>query len=451
MIVIVLIATIIAGASGAYWNAARAHREQQDRLRRIALTLAEGNFPLTHAVLKQVAGLSGAEFVAVGGVGQIIDSTVLIDDVQARRLFETNREGDRSPSKNKPVTLAGREYLADGVDLQSRGSTSSSGVLFVLMPSDRWTEHLLQALTPAFGAGAVATILAIVASTVLARRFTKPIRALVTQTADVAEGKFAPVATSNRDDELRDLALSINRMAERLAEYENDVRKNERLRTLGQLGAAMAHQLRNAATGGRLAIELHGEECPLRESDEALEVALRQMNLMESYLKRFLAIGKPNPESHRKLDAAEALGETMKLLGPSLAHLNVALRFEPPAAPIFINGDGESLRELFTNLLTNAAEASLASADPSRPGEVEVRIRTLGDGRGEVEIRDDGPGPKEEIRDRLFEAFATGKPDGVGLGLWAARQIAELHDGELTWRRDGQTTVFAFTFPLATQ
>ncbi len=58
------------------------------------------------------------------------------------------------------------------------------------------------------------------------------------------------MAVGRRDDEIRDLAVSINQMTETLSRYEDEVRRSERLRTLGQLGAGMAHQLRNAATGG---------------------------------------------------------------------------------------------------------------------------------------------------------------------------------------------------------
>jgi len=67
-----------------------------------------------------------------------------------------------------------------------------------------------------------------------------------------------------------------------LADHQRPALHNARLSTLGRLGAAMAHQLRNAATGGRLAVELHRRDCPRAASDESLDVALRQMRLMET-------------------------------------------------------------------------------------------------------------------------------------------------------------------------
>ena len=62
---------------------------------------------------------------------------------------------------------------------------------------------------------------------------------------------------------------------------------------------------------------------------------------------------------------------------------------------------------------------------------------------------DSGPGPAPEVAARLFEPFVTGKPEGVGLGLAVARQVAEAHGGTIGWRRDGNLTCFAIELPLA--
>ena len=153
-------------------------------------------------------------------------------------------------------------------------------------------RYVKLAAHPALVAGAIAIVAVVIVTTLLAQRFVSPIRHLSDQTARIAQGDFTPVDLGNVDDELRDLTVSINRMTGRLGQYEREVRRSEQLRTLAQLGAGMAHQLRNAATGSRMAIELHQRQCAAGAA-EALDVALRQLRLMESYLQRFLTLSRP--------------------------------------------------------------------------------------------------------------------------------------------------------------
>jgi hypothetical protein len=89
--------------------------------------------------------------------------------------------------------------------------------------------------------------------------------------------------------------------------------------------------------------------------------------------------------------------------------------------------------------------AKLGSSVPPR---VLVAATPAGQGRGMVSVQDTGPGPAPSIADRLGEAFVTSKPDGVGLGLFVARQIAEAHHGSLEWERREGWTSFRFEFPL---
>ena len=89
--------------------------------------------------------------------------------------------------------------------------------------------------------------------------------------------------------------------------------------------------------------------------------------------------------------------------------------------------------------------AKLGGQSPPR---VVVSACRAGEGRGAVVVQDTGSGPAESVADRIGEAFITSKPDGVGLGLFVARQIAESHRGGLRWERNDGWTCFRFEFPL---
>jgi len=107
--------------------------------------------------------------------------------------------------------------------------------------------------------------------------------------------------------------------------------------------------------------------------------------------------------------------------------------------PEMIMADGDALRLVLINLLTNAMEA----AGPG--GSIEISMQEQRGQKLAIEVRDNGPGPSPALIPRLFEPFATGKSEGVGLGLAVARRVAREHGGDVTWHRDADTTVFKLT------
>jgi len=225
--------------------------------------------------------------------------------------------------------------------------------------------------------------------------------------------------------------------------------KSERLRLLGQVSGGLAHQLRNEVTGARLALQLHAREINGRGGSEAIEVALRQLSLIEANLQRFLQLGKTDPQALEPTSLTTLVDEVVGLLGPRSRHTNIELFWEKPNGLFPIMGNSGQLRQLFLNLLSNALEAS----GPGGP--VQVRMMQVEkDGEiginawSRVEIVDAGPGPPPAIADRLFEPFVTGKPDGVGLGLALARQVTEAHRGIIGWTRSEQQTLFFVELPL---
>jgi signal transduction histidine kinase len=441
------LATGAASLGSAYLCGLRALREQEENLQRVATTLAEGSFPLTERVLAQMTGLSGAEFVLMTQEGAVEESTIPTDgdarETLARWFVLPNQE---SRSVKSSVLVAGREFFVDRVPVPARSPRGVPQTLYILFPKDRWSARIKEATYPALMTGILAAVVALGTTTLLARRIVRPIHTLVKQTAKIAGGDFSPVLIARRNDELRDLASSIGRMTERLARYEDSVRQHERIQTLSKVGAAMAHQLRNAATGGSMAIEFHRRDCPLGASDESLEVASRQLRLMESYLQRFLAMGKGVPAAREVVPVHAVVEDVLTLLRPMVAHAGVEIRWIAPQQALHLHGDPDALHQMATNLITNAIVA--ARGKTSKPGLIEVVLCAVGTGRGLLEVRDDGPGVDPAIQGRLFEAFASTKPDGVGLGLWVARQIAETHGGTLRAQRRDALTCFSFEFPL---
>ena len=465
MLSVVLLAIVLASGTSAYLEVREANQRQEKELARVVAALGDPTYGLSESVLRTIRGLSGAEFVVFDADGQLKESTIALgpDEVELLRRLPAavpeagdteagqedaphgaTRKAERSPTQ-AVVPLAARTCLATCMPVMRRGTASRPDRAVVLYGEDQWWAGARQAAYPTLLTGALAALAVLAITTVLARRFARPIQELGRQTAAIAQGQFQPVAVPPRDDEIRDLALSINRMTETLGQYEQSVRRNERLRTLGQLGAGMAHQLRNSATGAWMAVELHQRQCPAGEESGSLEMAIRQLRLMESYLQRFLTLGRPSADRRERVDLEPLVRDVLGLVSPACSHAKIDLGFEPPAEPLAVLGDAEALRQVLVNLILNAVEA--AGRPHGGAGKVRVEPSRHGD-QARVAVKDSGPGPAPAVRDRLFEPFVSEKPEGTGLGLFVARQVAEAHQGTLLWQHSDGMTCFTLQLPL---
>ncbi len=150
------------------------------------------------------------------------------------------------------------------------------------------------------------------------------------------------------------------------------------------------------------------------------------------------------------LDLSRCIEDTLLLLGPKLADLDV-VRTYPPDLPR-IAGNGPELNQVWTHLLDNAADAIAErrrQEGDGAAGRIEVAV-TLGDGAIVVAVSDDGAGIPAAIRDRIFDAFFTTKPpgQGVGLGLDVSSRIVSAHGGQLTAESAPGRTTFTAILPI---
>lgn len=421
-------------------SAGRARRQIETQMEAVAATVSAVTFPRNQQTLNLMKGLSGAEFLLADAHGKPLrdDQDRPLTTLPAVTDFprQAGREGEHPLGQR--VEVGGKIYFFRGVLLGQ--DVSANLTLYILYPESLWRDALWQAVRPAMYLGILGSVVAIVLTVAVTQRLTRRIQELERRTRLIAGGDFSPMPLPRRDDELRDLGRSVNDMAQRLAQFQETAGRTERLRLLGQVSGGLAHQLRNGVTGARLAVQLHAKECPA--DAETLAVALRQLALLEIHLKRFLDLGKAMELRLQACDVQVLVREAMTLLGPQCRHSKIDLRRgAPDDGELPILGDPGQLGHLFLNILTNAVEA----AGPG--GWVEVAAGKNGDGKTFVDIVDSGPGPKKEIAERLFEPFVTGKPEGVGLGLAVARQVAEAHGGTIDWFRKNEGTCFRIELP----
>jgi signal transduction histidine kinase len=324
-------------------------------------------------------------------------------------------------------------------------------VLHVLFPRDEYRRAWRQAFIPSFVVGAVTVAVVAAVAGALANRMGLAIARLREEVLRIARGDFRQVPLPAIDDEIRDLSVAVNRTAEMLTDYERQVRRSEQMRTLTMLGASIAHQIRNAATGCRMALDLHASDCTASDHGESLDVARRQLRLMESQIQRFLRIGKqPAKLLTRDVELGDLVEDLLPLVRPAAEHAGVQLDCRLSARPVVVNADEEALGQVLTNLLLNAIQAAQEHGLEQRgPRRVCVEVTAASDDGAEIVVSDSGRGPTDLVVGSMFEPFVSDKAEGAGLGLAVAKDVVTAHGGTIEWKRENEMTRFCVGLPLA--
>ncbi len=354
----VLVLTIgVLGFANAWLAAANQQREIETRIQTAAATVARANFPLTPPIAAQIKDLVDADLLVEQADGRIVMATAphLPHDALTVQQVAVLQKG-------RIALSATGEFLRASVSV--RAPDGAPQRLHVYYPRSKLAQLRWQAIVPAVVVAGLALVLAGIFSTWFAERISRPIRALREKTQQIAGGNFQPIRFVPRDDELGDLAVAVNQLAQQLDRFQEETQQAERNRTLAQLGASLAHQLRNFATGAQLALDLHAERCPA--DSESLQIALRQLRMIEQYLNKLLRLGAAEKTDWQLLDLRDSVDDVLSLLEPRARHAGVALRCALAAELPRIRGDRDGLHQLILNLITNAIEeAATPSPIPS--------------------------------------------------------------------------------------
>ncbi|TWT29506.1 sensor histidine kinase [Blastopirellula retiformator] len=409
----------------------------ESRLRDVAQVLQSATFPLSDAVLEQMKGLSGAQY-AVTQDGQLIRSTLAgLQSEQLAPLAVT--DSIEHLSLTEEMAIDDQEYFHAAVALQGRSLRGQ--VLHMFYPVDSYRKAWTAAAGPPFWIGIVGFFVLVLVAFALARTVTAPIAQLRNQVNRIAAGDASPIPPRSTNDEVRDLVDAVNQLAEQLTAYDEKIRTLERTRVLGQLGAGFAHQVRNAATGCKLALDVHALHCP-QADDESMAIANQQLALITTHLRAIVNFGKEERRDFQPLDLRDVVLEALPLVRPLAQHHHVAIHFDGEGE-YPLNGEPTLLQTVIVNLLTNAVEAIAAQprTEASLPGEVRLELKRQPTGI-HLTVVDNGPGLPHDLEESAFDPLITSKREGVGLGLTIVREVARVHHGEATYRRENGETRF---------
>ena len=240
----------------------------------------------------------------------------------------------------------------------------------------------------------------------------------------------------------RDLGARVALAVER-DQAVNALDDARRLAALGQFAAAIAHDIRTPLTSISLNVQILRRKLQLSDDDrEHLDIALEELARLDKSVGEILDFAKPVKLAAEAIDIGELLETTAKGLSPVLSEKGVELELvEPPGDAITVHGDAKRLRQVLTNLVDNAADASGTGA--------KVILRaTAADDHVAIEVEDQGRGIDTHDLPKIFDPFFTTRPDGTGLGLAICHKVVRAHGGDIKVRSaPGAGSTFTVLLP----
>ncbi len=306
-----------------------------------------------------------------------------------------------------------------------------------------------------FGAMVVAlavigTLLGIVGS----HHFTRPILKLHNGAKMISTGTFDHRITVHTNDEIEDLAVQFNIMADRLKESQGRLTKlneelqkevevrtqqlfqAEKMAAFGSLSAGIAHEIGNPLASMKTNIQVLDERLGKDNvHHKFLERILKEINRLSKFFKTFYSFARPVKPQIASSDIRKVIHEVIMIIQKEAEAQRVTLNEEFDDYLPNVMVDFQRMQQVFLNLFLNAIQAM------PEGGTVSVRVRYIPDavdngrdcgGSVVVTVSDTGPGIAEDMRSKIFEPFYTTKPKGTGLGLSIAHQIVVENNGTIS-------------------
>lgn len=388
--------------------------------------LAEG-LPLTPNLLQRLAVLQGSDFLVLDAQSVSKLSTLRqIPPVLLQSLGELTRmTGDAT---NPAVPL---QHLSwDGIEhiVVARAVHYPLDLRFRYVVGVSSLADTHRAVRRAALALALAMLAAIAVLTLvllrLVRSITRPLETLANVARRIAAGERQVASGIGGTDEIGTLAQAVDDLARRLGSYEAEHARRSRAAALGEMAARVAHEIRNPLTGMKMHLQLLAETAAPAQRD-TLERLLDELRRLELVVDSTLAVGRDLTLTLARCDLRQIVDDVVQLMQPALIHRHIQVELDLHAVADMVV-DGDRIKQVLLNLIRNAADAL--------PQGGRVRISTTTDRAAHkalIVVDDSGPGLDPSLSAHVFDAAATTKPMGLGVGLALSRDLIRAHGGDL--------------------
>jgi C4-dicarboxylate-specific signal transduction histidine kinase len=219
----------------------------------------------------------------------------------------------------------------------------------------------------------------------------------------------------------------------------------DRLVTLGEVVAEIAHEVNNPASIILARAEFLKDEIESCSNEENLvndlDIIIQQTERIAETTRSILHYARKLPHTFTETDLNQVIKRSIKILEPRIHKIRAHVDFRPLATPANVKGNSVQLEQVFCNLINNSLDVI-----PRGNGQIDIAVNVSPDDSRSyrVSFQDNGPGVQEDIRDQIFAPFFTTKQNGkgTGLGLYIVRNIISYHQGKIHLSNENNGATF---------
>jgi signal transduction histidine kinase len=222
--------------------------------------------------------------------------------------------------------------------------------------------------------------------------------------------------------------------------------EDKHARSLEQLSASIAHEIRNPITAAKSLVQQMGEDPAARDNVGYAKVALEELDRVERSISHLLKFAREEEVQICDLRMVDVLDSALETFNERVARLGVRVEREIDTEGS-MRGDPEKLRRVIINLVGNALDAFEGAGTPDPTLRI-LAGENLAGSELWVRVIDNGPGVDAESLNKIFSPFYTSKSSGTGLGLAISKKLIDAHGGSIeAHSQPGHGTEFVLTFP----
>ena len=211
-----------------------------------------------------------------------------------------------------------------------------------------------------------------------------------------------------------------------LKDKEELIRKSEKLSIVGELAAAVAHEIRNPLTSIKGFLQLLQEKDSNDNEKHYYMIMLSEIERINLIVSEFMVLSKPSAVTYQRENIKSLLTDVITLVETLAIVKNIEIKKEFEPNYILVKCEGNQIKQVFINVFKNAIEAV-----PNQ-GKIHIQVTQMNKESVRIRFMDNGPGIPNELISRLGEPFYTTKEKGTGLGLMVSYKIIENHQGSIT-------------------